>query len=372
MSRNMSAAAAAVVAAALLAAAGPASAAGPGTVCKPDLKHLENVTPGAAAEVLGLGAGDLAVGTSDELPVYWQGTRLYRVPLPAGWTEGSVRSVNAKGLMAGTLSRDDRKQVLFTYQKGARSVQILTAPADRAGGTGGIAVNDAGRVAGVTGAVAKEWQDGRLVRELPLPAGAQDETRIDKISGINKRGDIVGSAYRWKEQDGWPNILYRSYPVVWPAGGGPAYALPGVDENNPARETHPAGIDDRGIVASAEVSSWHGTLDAVGYVWQSPYTAAATALPVLPGQEELEIEDLSPTTNRLVGTAMTYLDGGYAKPSQATYQVGRGPVKVLPVPDPLSGARATAVSDDDRVAGTIADAPVIWTCASRQAHLPQN
>ncbi|MCX4696449.1 hypothetical protein [Streptomyces sp. NBC_01408] len=304
--------------------------------------------------------------------MYWQGTRPYRVPLPTGWTRGSVRSVNSKGLMAGTLTRDDRKYVLFTYEKGARAVRILTAPADPAGGTGGIAVNDAGRVAWVTGTVAKEWQGGRLVRELPLPVGAQGGTRIDKISGINKRGDIVGSAYRWKEQDGRPNILYQSYPVVWPAGSGPAYALPGVDENNPARETHPAGIDDRGVVAAAEISSWHGSLDAVGYVWQTPYTAPATALPGLAGQEELELADLSPTTNRLVGTAMTFLDGGYAKPSQATYQTGRGPVKVLPVPDPASDARATAVADDDRVAGQINGAAVIWTCADQQATLPEN
>ncbi|MGW7116898.1 hypothetical protein, partial [Streptomyces xanthophaeus] len=359
-SASACAATAAVVVAALLTATGPASAAGPASVCKPDLKHLQTAAPGAGSTVRALGAGDLAVGESDDLPVYWQGTRLYRVPLPAGWTQGSVHDVNAKGLMAGKLTRADRKSVLFTYQKGARAVQVLTAPADPAGGTGGIAVNDAGRVAGVDGAVAKQWQDGGLVRELPLPAGAQPGTRIDKVSGINERGDIVGSAYRWQEQDGWPNILYRSHPVVWPADGGPAYALPGVDENNPARESHPVGIDDRGLVASAEVSSWHGSLDAVGYVWQAPYTAAATALPGLPGQDELRLADLSPTTSRLVGTAVTYLDGGYAKPSQATYQTGRGPVKVLPVPHPAADAAATAVAADAPVAGTIAGPPTIW------------
>ncbi|MFD7029505.1 hypothetical protein ACFWAR_15850 [Streptomyces sp. NPDC059917] len=373
MRRSMSAAGAAVVAAGLIAVAGPAAASGAGAtagaVCKPAVKALEELGTTGRTRPHALGTSDRTVGTSNDVPAFWEGTRVFRVPLPTGWAKGSVRAINAKGLMVGVLDRaNDQEHVLFSYRKGDRQVTLLTAPAR--GLYAGIGVNDAGRVAGFDGLTAREWQDGRLVRELPVPPGAQPSTKIQQVTGINRRGDVLGLADAYYSDDNG-NEIWETYPVVWPAGGGPAKALATSGVPYIGRSNTLAGIDDRGVVAATDVEGYHGGSHERGFVWKAPYTAAPTALAKLPGRDELEVTGISPTTDRLVGTARTYLEGGQPRPAVATFQAGAGPVRALPVPrrDIDEGA-AFAVSDDDRVAGTVSGKPVVWTCASKQAYAP--
>ncbi|MCB5163781.1 hypothetical protein LG634_02845 [Streptomyces bambusae] len=351
-------------------AAGPASATAGGAACVPQIRLLDLPQGATAGTVRALGAGTLAAGESGGAPAYWQDRRPYRIPLPSGWTEGTVQSANAKGAMTGILKRrtaQGEEYVLFRYQQGARTVRVLTAPAPYA--TQGAVVNDAGLIAGLDGGVARTWQDGRPVRTLALPPGTDPRTKIVGIGGINRRGDIVGSVRLYEDSPDWPGFVHRSHPVVWPAGGG-AYALRGVVENDYDSTSSAAGIDDAGTVVATETRAYHGGARHAPYVWQPPYTASATALPKLPGQEELALGGISPTGSRVVGQALGYLDGGYARPPQATYQVGAGPVRALPVPDPQQDAAAYAVSADDRVGGHIAERPAVWTCAAAQARPP--
>ncbi|MER5733473.1 hypothetical protein ABT084_34955 [Streptomyces sp. NPDC002138] len=372
----MSAAGAAVALAGLMAVAGPAGAAEPGArdaavgaACRPAVKKLAVLGTGKATQPYALGTSDRTVGASDDVPAFWEGTRVFRVPLPAGWAKGSVRGINAKGLMVGVLDRaNDQEHVLFGYRKGDRQVTLLTAPAR--GPYAGISVNDAGRIAGFDGLTPREWQDGALVRELPVPPGVDPSTTVQQVTGINKRGDVLGLANAYYTDSSGQEI-WENYPVVWPAGGGPAYALRTSGPAYISRSTTLAGIDDRGLVAATDVDAFHGGAHEKGFVWQAPYGAAPTALPKLPVRDELEVKGISPATDRLVGTARTFLEGSEPHPSVPTYQTGAGLVKALPVPRrDIDEGRAFAVSDDDRVAGTISGSPVVWTCAGKQAYTP--
>ncbi|MGW6869819.1 hypothetical protein ACWGHM_03395 [Streptomyces sp. NPDC054904] len=370
------AAGAAVALVGLITAAGPAAAAPP--LCKPDVLRLEALPAGAPGgtfvdRVNALGRGDLAVGTSRQRPAYWQGARVHAVPLPAGYASGEVRSVNSKGLMAGTLKQaGSDNRVLFTYRKGAASVRLLSAPAPSPY-EGKAFVSDTGRVAGLDGTVAKEWVDGQPARTLELPPGSDPRTRITEVNGINKRGDILGSALLHHEtQDGF---VYRSYPVVWPAGGGPAQGLTPASEGDYSRTTEPTGIDNAGTVVGHESEGWRDIRRDVGHLWSAPYTAASTASPDLPGQSELIANAISPTGRVVVGMAYSWEDFGYPKPTQATYRTGDGPVRTLPTPTAGAHGEATAVSGDNRVAGgessPTASRLLVWTCASQQATIPQ-
>ncbi|MFF3016696.1 hypothetical protein [Streptomyces sp. NPDC057939] len=376
MKRITAAAGAAVALAGLITAAGPAAAAPP--LCKPDVLRLEALPDATASGPFGdrvnaLGAGNLAVGASEQRPAYWQGTRVHAVPLPAGYTTGEVRSVNAKGLMAGTLKQSNSdNRVLFTYQKGAAAVRVLSAPTPSPH-EGKAFVSDTGHVAGLDGAVAKEWVNGRPVRTLELPPGTDSRTRITEVNGINKRGDILGSALLHHEtQEGF---VHRSYPVVWQAGGGPAQGLTPASEGDYFRITEPTGIDSAGTVVGHESEGWRDVRRDVAHLWQAPYASAPTAAPDLPGQTELLTSGISPTGRVMVGTAYSWEDHSYPKPTRAALWTGNGPVKALPTPTAGAHGEATAVSGDDRVAGAewspTASGLFVWTCASRQATVPQ-
>lgn len=69
----------------------PADGVGKPADCRPALQVLASLPGSGGSQVKGLGPRDLAVGASRGLPVYWTGTRVHRVPLPAGFTVGSYR-----------------------------------------------------------------------------------------------------------------------------------------------------------------------------------------------------------------------------------------------------------------------------------------
>ncbi|MEU9027248.1 hypothetical protein AB0D46_06895 [Streptomyces sp. NPDC048383] len=373
MKHTTAAAAAAVALAGLITAAGPAAAAPP--PCTPDVLRLEALPVGAPGgsfvdRVNALGKGDLAVGTSRQQPAYWRGARVHAVPLPAGYTSGEVRSVNAKGLMAGTLKQaGSENRVLFTYRQGAAAVRLLSAPAPSPY-EGKAFVSDTGHVAGLDGTVAREWVNGQPVRTLELPPGSDPRARITEVNGINKRGDVLGSALVHHEtQDGF---VHRSYPVVWPAGGGPAQGLVPASEGDYSRTTEPTGIDNAGTVVGHESEGWRDIRRDVGHLWRAPYTAAPAPSPDLPGQSELIAHAISPTGRVVVGMAYSWEDFGYPKPTQATYRTGNGLVRALPTPTAGAHGEATSVSGDDRVGGAewspSGGRLLVWTCASKQAY----
>lgn len=378
MRGTTSAAAAAAVLAGLITAAGPAAAAEP--ACAPGITVLPSLTGGPAGAVHGFGAGGLAVGSSAGLPAYWTADhRVHAVPMPEGFQEGTVTAVNGKGLMVGTVRSTVQGYpgAAFTYQLGAGSVQLITASSGRSGGAD---VNEAGHVVALDDGVAKEWVNGHVVRELPVPADAHPSTVISSVSGINKRGDILGTAYtNYWDQDN-DQIVSKTFPVVWPAGDYPTSSLPVWNDSDWTVGTQATGIDNRGRVAGYEARSYRDWQERKPAVWKRPYDALPAGPGLVAGYEHLTLDAISPDTNATVGTAVTFVDG-YANHTQAAYWPGAGPVKALPHPagaTPDARSQALAVSDDDRVGGSywgwdgIGSGAVIWTCASKQAYTPQS
>ncbi|MGP3689852.1 hypothetical protein ACTVZO_35020 [Streptomyces sp. IBSNAI002] len=374
---SASAAVAAAVIAGLLTAAGPAAAAGP--ACEPGITVLPSLTGGPAGSVRAFGPDGLAVGSSAGLPAYWTADRqVHAVPMPEGFQEGTVTGVNAKGLMVGTVQSTAQglPGAVFTYRIGAPSVQLITATSTQSGGG---EVNDAGHVVALDGGVAKEWVNGTVVRELPVPADAHPSTVISAVNGINKRGDILGTAYtNYWDQDN-DQIVSTTFPVVWPAGGYPTASLPVWTEGDWTVGTRATGIDDKGRVVGYEKLSYRDWQERKPAVWKRPYDALPTGPAPVAGYQHLTLDAISPGTNAVVGTAMTFVEG-YANHVRAAYWPGAGATKALPHPagaTPDARSEAFAVSDDDRVGGSywgwdgVGSGAVIWTCASRQAYTPQ-
>ncbi|MFE2164282.1 hypothetical protein ACFXB3_04330 [Streptomyces sp. NPDC059447] len=376
------AAGAAVVLAGLITGAGPATAAGT-AACTPSVQLLPALPGLDGGTVSGFGAGLLAVGESGGLPAYWTGAEhtVHAVPLPAGFDRGGVKAVSATGLMVGTAARDsDGARVAFTHQQGAAASEALTAPA--VGSSADVDVNASGRVVAVDRGVAKEWVNGKVVRELPVPEDAIPGTRIISLTGINKRGDIVGTASgSYFDADNDIEVT-KTFPVVWPAGGGyPPYSLQVWNGYHRSFATIGRDIDDRGRVVGLEDYYYRNDPKLTPAVWKKPYDALPTDPGRLAGHGHLELSGSSPTTNVAVGTATTF-EESWPSHFQAVYWPGKGAPLALPAPAGAPGdvplTRAFAATDDDRVGGGVVDrntragSAVIWNCASRQAYAPRS
>ncbi|WP_051795222.1 hypothetical protein [Streptomyces sp. NRRL S-87] len=350
--------------------------------CTPGIKVLASL-PGpaedprpwmATTEVRGIGRFGLSVGRSQNRPVYWTGKAVHAVPLPKGYATGLVEAVNKWGVMVGTMSGPGLPTRAFRYAPGFAHAKPLP------GGERATDINDHGHSVGYRtlpsgGKVGLEWAGGTLRRELVVPA----HTRyLEGVSGINNAGRIVGNHYAVVDQDGYEEG-YES-ALLWSAdAAAPAAELPEVNPGDSYSVYEPRDIDEAGRIAGTyrftHVDISNGT------TWLPPYSARTSA-PNLGDRTQGTFEDISPTTNVSVGTAS---DSGIvgpfppetAPPYQAQLWKGSGPVLALPrlANTPTAHAGAYTVTDDDRVGGYAVDAadrmhPVIWTCASKQAHLP--
>ncbi|WP_406482256.1 hypothetical protein [Streptomyces platensis] len=334
--------------------------------CRPALQVLTSLPGSGGSQVKGLGPQALAVGASRGLPVYWTGTRVHRVPLPAGFTGGEVAAVNAKGLMVGSLHAAGRTAA-FSFRAGARAVTLLPEGAHAAD------VNDQGLIVGdaVKGGslVGLEWEGTRILRRLAPPAGYS----LTSVTALNNAGQIAGSGEAVKDDESW------SAGLVWPARRGAAAI--------PLQRFWPAGVPydfwyPRDIDRAGRIVGTHDytRLDTrTPTQWLPPYTTESE--PGLLGERTSgTFEAISPTTNLSVGTASdSHMVGPFppetAPPEQAQIWPGTGPLLALPRLSPEGASQAYAVSDDQRVGGSAADArstsrAVIWTCALRQAYRP--
>ncbi|WP_329192491.1 MULTISPECIES: hypothetical protein [unclassified Streptomyces] len=349
-------------------ATGPAAAAAPGggARCTPGITVLRAL-PGRdgaqthSTQVNGIGTRGLTVGVSHDKPAYWLGTAVHAVPLPAGATGGSVEAVNRSGLMVGTLTTASGAKA-FSYRPGAGSVTLLP------GGESATAVNDAGHIVGgrrdrASGAiVGLEWSGRLLRRELAVPAGYS----IEAVTGIDSTGRVIGYG---AGPSGEPS--YDIHPaLVWSANpaAAPTTLQPVGDDYAYYRAQ---AIDESGRIAG---SYWHTrSLETTALVWSVPYGDPAY-VPSVPGTSNDSFEGISPTSGVLVGTASAW-DPTREAAVQALYWPGSGPAKTLPGLAPNGFTAAYAVADDDRVAGAAVDRagvvrPVVWTCAGKQAYVP--
>ncbi|MFE9629958.1 hypothetical protein [Streptomyces sp. NPDC006463] len=368
MRRGASAAAAAIVLAGIVTAAGPAAAA---TACTPRIQVLGSLgedvyNPGNPQNqgVLALGAGKLSVGVSGAQPVYWTGTTLHKVPLPAAGLHGELLAVNKSGLMVGRIH--GAEGYVFTYRAGATAITPLPG-SDYAYGEADV--NDAGYVVSRNRAgVGIVWKDGQKVRELPLPAEAGPGTSVELVTAVNNKGDILGLAKQDYEDPATGGHLSGSHPVIWPGDGGPArYLAPS------GQESYVQDLDESGHVVGYD---WYGPgYQYKPWTWTPPYTAAGTSPGVLNTHPYGTFEAISPTTEVTVGTAKFHPEE-QTLPDQAQLWPGTGPVLALPRLAANQASAAESVADDGRVGGAAVNAkgelkPVIWTCATKQAYLPQ-
>ncbi|MFF2193835.1 hypothetical protein [Streptomyces sp. NPDC058157] len=366
--RATAAAAAAVVLAGIVTAAGPATAA---TGCTPRIQVLGSIGSGGYQTgnpqtelVLGLGTGNLSVGRSDGRPVYWTGTRLHKVPVPDATLSGAVLAVNKSGLMVGAVLGADG--YLFTYRAGDAAVTRLPGSdfqSDEAD------VNDAGYVVSRNrSGLGVVWKDGRKVRDLPAPATALPGTRIELVTGINTKGDVLGMAREDYEVPETGEHREGTYPVLWPADGGPAEALAPT-----GNDSHVQDLDESGRIVGYD---WLGmAYRFTPAVWTPPRTGPASFPGTLKTHPYGTFEAITPTTNVSVGTARFHPDE-QTLPDQAQLWPGAGPLLALPRLAANGASTASSAADDGRVGGAAVNSagtlkPVIWTCATKQAYLPQ-
>ncbi|MCJ1675850.1 hypothetical protein MTF65_00435 [Streptomyces sp. APSN-46.1] len=342
-----------------------------GKACTPSITVLQSL-PGTAdpqpwnhdTQVNGFGPLALSVGVSRKLPVYWLGTSVHRVPLPAGYTAGSVAAVNRFGLMVGTLTGPGLEPGAFSYRPGARAVRLL------AGGGSAKDVNDQSRIVGdkrtQDGLVGVEWSGTAIRRELALPAQVRG---LEAIGGINNAGEIVGNGYGATEDGGY-DVALR-----WHAdAAAPATELPPISPGDTYSRYTPADIDEKGHITGTYLFTREGY--SHGVIWRPPYTNV-TAAGLLADRMTGGFDDISPTTGVSVGTAAEE-EAFPPEPVpllQAQIWPGSGPVMALPHLAPMRWSAAYAVTDDDRVGGVSADTvgtphPVIWNCALKQAYVP--
>lgn len=333
--------------------------------CRPALQVLASLPGSGDSKVKGLGPHALAVGGSHGRPVYWTGTRVHRVPLPAGFTGGEVAAVNAKGLMVGSLDGAGRTAA-FSFRAGAHKVTLLPEGAHAAD------VNDRGLIVGdgaTSGAlVGLEWDGNRIARRLKLPAGYS----LTSVTALNNAGQIAGSGEAVEGENSW------SAGLTWPAGRGAATPLQRFwPAGVPYDYWYPRDIDRAGRIVGTYDYVHLDTLTPTQ--WLPPYSTE-NQVGHLGERTSGTFEAISPTTNVSVGTALdSHIDGPFppetAPPIQAQIWPGTGPLLALPRLSPEGTSQAYAVSDDQRVGGTAADATgtsraVIWTCALRQAYRP--
>ncbi|MCY0960378.1 hypothetical protein [Streptomyces sp. H27-H5] len=92
------------------------------------------------------------------------------------------------------------------------------------------------------------------MRDLPVPEDAGPGTRIEMVTGINGRGDVLAEQdYEVPETE---QHLQGSYPVLWPGDESPARTL-APSGSGTLEPSHVQDIDESGRI--------------VGYDWRGPW-----------------------------------------------------------------------------------------------------
>ncbi len=328
--------------------------------CSPALQFLDvlGFEPDSPNSVGGLShVPGLAVGTSMNQPVYWLGTKLKRVPLPAGYDMGAVAAVNRFGLMVGSVSHDFVEPRAFRYWYGSSKIELYPK------GAGAVAVNDAGHAVGTSpfldGAAQVLYEYGpgpRVRRTLSKPAGFQGFN----LSGINNAGTIIGSG---------TSILDGSiHGFTWSASSPIARPLQTQDHFS---TIFPNDINNFNHIVGVGFDAGSGG-DAV--FWTSVTTPGRRAVTTGPWVRS-QFNAISPQSNLSVGGGWTTLPNQGTQPAALIWP-GSGPLRALPSlsAEPQQSA-ASAINEYGQVAGVTADStglvrPVIWNCALKQAYIP--
>lgn len=346
---------------ALTSTAGTASAAADGGCHNPRVLTLRTAGQDSTGTVNDINASGLAVGVSGQRPVYWTGTHVHRVPVPAGFDGGQVSAVNRHGLMVGWLTSGESplNSTPFSYRPGASAVTLLPT-----GGVSGRAndVNDHGRIVGTVDGAQRGavWRNGRLIASLPVADGLS----VSDVTSVNDEGSVVANGTIWS--DGLED--YLQVVLLWESADAPPKVL-GPSVGPWLQGWDRPVLDDHGRVVGALISSVEN--DAVH--WDPPEYGDPAQVASLAGFNSGRFTATSPHTQLAVGYAQ-FLDGGNV-PDQAEVWPGTGAALALPRLTPDGASHAYAASDNGSVGGDAVDAagdarPVVWTCAVKQAYVP--
>ncbi|MEW2066883.1 hypothetical protein [Streptomyces sp. NPDC007346] len=329
-----------------------------GTCAGPTLQTLDRL-PGSFAVVKALGSPGISAGSSADVPVYWTGAEVHRVPIPPGNLAGEVTAINRHGLMVGTLRNPSTNATqAFSFRIGNAKVRLLP------GGIAAHDVNDSGVIAGVgSGHTAVLWKNNTVFRSLTVDTATGEYGGAFTAVGINNAGTVIGGGTRYIEGE-WVGV-----GLLWKAGTpGHARTLLPQAAPNEGYSSVATDISRAGRVVGHRLFTW-GTQ----VYWDRPYTQPPTDVAGLPGLgAEGYFTAISPNGRLTVG----YAPNRWADPGEerGAAQVWTGGTMVkLPRLDPLGTAEAHAAADDGRIGGYATGLPdpegpetaypVIWRCS---------
>ncbi|MEU1169721.1 hypothetical protein [Streptomyces microflavus] len=366
--------AAGILAAGLTVAAGPSATAtatatgtpdgraATGNCAAPTLQILDRLPgPGSFAVVKALGRHGTSAGSSGDVPVYWTGTEVHRVPLPPGYLAGEVAAINRHGLMVGTLRTPSTNATkAFSFRIGSARVRLLP------GGIAAHDVNDFGVIAGVrSGNTGVLWKNNTVLRNLTVDTATGEYGGSFTAVGINNAGTVIGDGTRYIEGE-WVGV-----GLVWKAAmPGHARTLLPQAAPNEGYSSVATDISRTGRVVGHRLFTWGSPVH-----WNRPYTQPPTGVAGLPGLgSEGYFTAISPNGRLTVGYAPNRWAGPGEERGAAQVWTGGTMIK-LPRLDPLGTAEAHAAADDGRIGGYATGLPdpedpeapesaypVIWRC----------
>ncbi|MFJ8847224.1 hypothetical protein ACIRFF_30495 [Streptomyces cyaneofuscatus] len=337
----------------------PGGSTATGNCAAPTLQALDRLPgPGSFAVVKALGSPGISAGSSGDVPVYWTGAEVHRVPLPPGYPAGEVAAINRHGLMVGTLRNPSTNAAkAFSFRIGNAKVRLLP------GGIAAHDVNDAGVIAGVrSGNTGVLWKNNTVLRNLTVDTATGEYGGSFRAVGINNAGTVIGGGTRYIEGE-WVGV-----GLVWKAGTrGHARTLLPQAAPNEGYSSVATDISRTGRVVGHRLFTWGSPV-----YWNRPYTQPPTDVTGLPGLgPEAYFTAISPNGRLTVG----YAPNRWADPGEergaAQAWTGGAMIK-LPRLDPLGTAEAHAAADDGRIGGYATGVPdpegpesaypVIWRC----------
>ena len=161
----------------------------------------------------GVGTGATTVFGSGRLPVIWQNGVVSQLPLPVGQTLGDANSVNASGVVVGSVNAgSDQRGVIYS----AGSATIITqTTADGSYFLTAFGINDSGRIVGQGIDPAHAARNVGIVydigQNMAFDVGALPGANGALAFGVSNNGYVVGSSmfnqgsgmpFIWSDQNG--------------------------------------------------------------------------------------------------------------------------------------------------------------------------
>ena len=214
---------------------------------------------GGASVAWSINSGGTIAGTSDGLPVMWVNRQIHLLPLPAGFTGGTVRDINDSGVGVGHVWNDDGA-IRAVRWDGLNSVSLLEDNAP--GGSGAYGINNAGLITGFadfadgTGRIPVRYASGKaqFLDPRDVPGTGYTISRLGQVFvgnevtggvqhafevGLGRGGymqlpSIVccGPSAAWAVSN-YGNRIFgnsdagngRSHPTMWLSSLGPNFTL---------------------------------------------------------------------------------------------------------------------------------------------------